>query len=145
MSDDMVAALHELLKAVRLMKQSSLAPVGTVGVLTAIRRSEPLGCHMKDLAAEHALDPSTISRTIAALVRDGLVAKAADPADGRASTLRLTGEGNAALDRVHAHYDSRLADALAGWTPEEIATFAASLQRFAHDLINHTPSLEVAR
>ncbi|MEU4557563.1 MarR family transcriptional regulator [Actinoplanes sp. NPDC023936] len=144
-SDTLVAALHELLKAVRLLKQSSVAPVGTVGVLAAIRRREPSGCHMKDLATEHALDPSTISRTIAALVRDGLVARAADPTDGRASTLRLTDRGQAELDDVYAHYDSRLADALSEWSPEEIATFAASLQRFAHDLINHTPSLEAAR
>ncbi|MEU4691828.1 MarR family transcriptional regulator [Actinoplanes sp. NPDC023714] len=142
-SDNLITALHELLKAVRLMKQNSLAPVGTVGVLAAIRRHE--SCHMKDLAAEHALDPSTISRTIAALVRDGLVARAADPDDGRASMLRLTDRGQAVLDEVSAHYDDRLAEALSEWSPAEIDTFASSLQRFAQDLINHTPSLEVAR
>ncbi|BBH65207.1 hypothetical protein ACTI_18920 [Actinoplanes sp. OR16] len=142
-SDNLIAALHELLKAVRLMKQDSLAPVSTVGVLAAIRRHE--ACHMKDLAAEHALDPSTISRTIAALVRDGLVARAADPDDGRASMLRLTDRGQTLLDEVSAHYDDRLAASLSEWTPAEIDTFAASLQRFATDLINHTPSLEVAR
>ncbi|WP_433827660.1 MarR family winged helix-turn-helix transcriptional regulator [Actinoplanes sp. CA-015351] len=149
-SHRLVAALQELLKAVRLLKQSSVTPVGTVGVLTAIRRSEPLGCHMKDLAAEHALDPSTISRTIGALVRSGLVARAADPDDGRASTLRLTSDGNTTLDEVIAHYDKRLASALSEWSPEEIAAFAASVQRFAQDLINQqspfgTPSLEAAR
>ena len=142
-SDDLISALHELLKAVRLMKQDSLVPVGTVGVLAAIRRHE--ACHMKDLAAEHALDPSTISRTIAALVRDGLVARAADPDDGRASMLRLTDRGGDLLDEVSAHYDNRLTEALSAWNPAEIDTFAASLQRFAQDLINHTPSLEVAR
>ncbi|WP_229067614.1 MarR family winged helix-turn-helix transcriptional regulator [Actinoplanes sp. DH11] len=147
-NEALVAGLHELLKAVRLLKQSSAAPVSTTGVLAAIRRNE--ACHMKDLAAEHALDPSTISRTIAALVRDGLVARTADPADGRASMLRLTDRGRTELDAVYAHYDSRLADALARWSQEEIDTFAASLQRFAADLIaqqnqNHTPSLEVAR
>ena len=137
----LVATLQELLKAVRLWKQhpaphSATTPVGTVGVLSAIRRHEAIGnCHVKELAAEHALDPSTISRAVAGLVRAGLVARAADPADGRASTLRLTARGNTVLDDVHGHYEQRLAEALRDWSPAEIEDFTAALHRFAGDLI----------
>ena len=35
-------------------------------------------------------DPSTVSRQVAALVKDGLLERRADPADGRASILVLT-------------------------------------------------------
>ncbi|MFC7530310.1 MarR family winged helix-turn-helix transcriptional regulator [Actinoplanes sp. GCM10030250] len=147
-------AMHEVLKAVRLLKQNraghpAVVPVGTVGVLAAIRNRERAGpCHVKDLANDHALDPSTISRTVAALVRAGLVARSADPDDGRAITLHLTHDGCSVLDSVQQHYQDRLTTALHNWSPEEIAEFAAALHRFARDLIdqeNTTPSLEAAR
>jgi DNA-binding MarR family transcriptional regulator len=131
----LMEAFHDLLKAVRLLKQRqhTIAPLG---LLAAIRRHEPAGsCHMKELAAEHALDPSTVSRAVATLVRDGLVIRAADPVDGRASTLRLTDRGNTVLDGVRGHYEERISAALQDWTPEEITTLTTSLNRFADDLI----------
>ena len=149
--ETLVQAMHEVFKAVRMLKQrhTSTVPVAALGVLAAIRNHERAGpCHSKDLAAEHALDPSTISRSVAALVRTGLVARSADPADGRASTLRLTDRGRAALDNAQEQYESRLSTALRDWSPEEIADFAATLRRFADDLIaQQTPSssLEAAR
>jgi len=141
----LMEAFHDLLKAVRLLKQRQ-PTIAPLGVLAAIRRREPDGnCHIKELATDHALDPSTVSRTVASLVREGLVARTADPADGRASTLRLTDEGNTVLDEVRAHYEDRITAALHDWTPEEIAVLTASLSRFAHDLIAQETLMEAAR
>ncbi|MEV6341851.1 MarR family winged helix-turn-helix transcriptional regulator [Actinoplanes sp. NPDC051851] len=150
---ELLATMHEVLKAIRLLKQSrppafTSVPVGTVGVLAAIRAHGDAGCHAKDLAADSVLDPSTISRAVAALVRAGLVTRCADPADGRASTLHLTDEGYAVLGAAHGYYESRLTDALHDWTPQEVTDFAAALQRFARDLIDqhtHASELEAAR
>jgi len=150
---ELLATVHEVLKAIRLLKQDrppacTAVPVGTVGVLAEIRSRESAGCHAKELAVEHGLDPSTISRSVAALVRAGLVARSADPADGRASTLRLTEPGRKVLDAAQAHYETRFAAALRDWNPQEISDFAAALQRFARDLIDqhtHAPELEAAR
>jgi DNA-binding MarR family transcriptional regulator len=113
------------------------------------------GCHGKDLAAHHALDPSTVSRSVAALVRLGLVRRLADPADGRASLLALTASGRTALDETHRWYDELLAGALHEWTPRELADFAAMLHRFSTDVLSHadprtadsttTHTLEAAR
>ncbi|GIF11307.1 MarR family winged helix-turn-helix transcriptional regulator [Actinoplanes teichomyceticus] len=149
----LLATMHEVIKAVRLLKQDrpptcTGVPVGTVGVLSEIRARETTGCHAKELAAGNALDPSTISRAVAALVRAGLVVRSADPADGRASTLHLTDQGRNVLDAAQAHYQARFAAALHDWSPEEINAFTASLQRFARDLIDqhtHAPELEAAR
>ncbi|MFC4067024.1 MarR family winged helix-turn-helix transcriptional regulator [Actinoplanes subglobosus] len=128
-------AFHDLLKAVRLLKQQQ-PTIAPLGMLAAIRRHEPAGnCHMKELAADHALDPSTVSRAVAGLVRDGLVIRIADPADGRASTLRLTDRGNTVLDEVRGRYEQQITAALRDWTPEEITTLTTSLNRFANDLI----------
>ncbi|MEU8657880.1 MarR family winged helix-turn-helix transcriptional regulator [Actinoplanes philippinensis] len=128
-------AFHDLLKAIRLLKQQQ-PTIAPLGMLAAISRHEPAGsCHMKELAAEHALDPSTVSRAVAGLVRDGLVLRVADPTDGRASTLQLTDRGATVLDEVRSHYERQITAALRDWTPEEITTLTTSLNRFANDLI----------
>ncbi|MEU4419014.1 MarR family transcriptional regulator [Actinoplanes sp. NPDC024001] len=145
--ETLVQAMHDVLKAVRMLKQrpTTSVPVGALGVLAAIRNHERAGpVHMKDLATEHALDPSTISRAVAMLVRSGLVARVADPADGRASTLHLTDKGGNVLDNAQQQYESRLTTALRDWTPQEIADFSAALRRFANDLINSS-TLEAAQ
>jgi len=146
--------LRDLLKAVRLVKSdlpSRLGdvPAGTLGVLATIDAigGEPVGgCHLKDLAVRCALDPSTVSRAVAALVRSGLVARTADPVDGRASVLAVTPRGRLTLDDFTRQADERLAAALHAWSPEDIAVLAALLQRFATDLLTRTDrNLEVAR
>jgi DNA-binding MarR family transcriptional regulator len=155
---ELLARLRDTLKAMRLFKNQQpprhlAVPGGTFGVLATIDDIEPsTGCHVKDLAAACALDPSTISRAVAALVRGGLVQRAADPADGRASVLALTPRGHETLDGVTGWYDDLLAGALSGWSSAELAAFGAMLQRFSHDLItrhtlmnNFDPTLEAAR
>jgi DNA-binding MarR family transcriptional regulator len=141
--------LHQVLQAVRLFKsQQTPVPPALVSVLGAI---EHIGdardvCHLKDLAAHNALDPSTVSRAVTTLVHHGLVRRTADPADGRASILRLTERGQAALSDTHRRYDAVLAEALAGWSPQDLATFCALLKRFADDLTTcPNPTLEAAR
>ncbi|MEV0899743.1 MarR family transcriptional regulator [Actinoplanes sp. NPDC049802] len=143
--DPLVKSIYDVLKAVRLLKQRH--PVAApVGVLAAIRRREPAGaCHMKELAAEHALDPSTISRSVAALVRAGLVDRTPDPDDGRATQLHLTAAGHQAIDEAHAFYQERISHALRDWSPEEIDALTASMSRLAHDLIAQETVLEATR
>ena len=158
------AARHELLtrmrdvvKAIRLFKNQQPprhrpVPGGTFGVLASIGDVTSDGCHLKELATHCALDPSTVSRAVAALVHAGLVRRTADPDDGRASVLALTDHGRQVLEDVTGWYDDLLAKALQGWTTEELATFAAMLRRFSDDLIRTagerptlTTTLEAAR
>jgi DNA-binding MarR family transcriptional regulator len=76
-------------------------------------------------------DPSTVSRQVAALVRDGLIERQADPVDGRASLLVLSEAGRVVVaehDRRRvAHFDRMVAD----WTTDELSQFAKLLARFA--------------
>jgi DNA-binding MarR family transcriptional regulator len=143
--------LHQVLQAVRLLKsQQTPVPPGLVSVLGAIDHigdeRAVAGCHLKDLAARNALDPSTVSRAVTTLVQHGLVRRTADPADGRASILRLTERGEVALRDTHDRYDALLDQALSGWSAADLATFCALLRRFADDLtIATNPTLEAAR
>jgi DNA-binding MarR family transcriptional regulator len=75
-------------------------------------------------------DPSTVSRQVAALVKDGLLERRSDPADGRASLLALTPEADAVIaehDRVRLE---QFAQALQGWSDADLERFAAMLRRF---------------
>ena len=158
----LLAGVRDLLKAVRLFKNQmppaqTGVPIGTFGVLATIAKIESgTGCHSKELAAECALDPSTISRAVGALVRAGLVMRTADPADGRASVLGLTPLGQETLNNVVRWYDDFLADALRNWTPRDLTDLAGMLHRFSDDVIAHaqdrtggpadlTKTLEAAR
>jgi DNA-binding MarR family transcriptional regulator len=81
--------------------------------------------------ADHLqFDASTVSRLVAALVKDGLLERRADPEDGRASILVLTPDADAALAKHQAARVTYFAEMLAGWTPDEVSTFATALGRF---------------
>jgi DNA-binding MarR family transcriptional regulator len=84
--------------------------------------------------AEHLhADPSTISRQVAALVRDGLIERKADPDDGRACLLLPTeaaGEILARHEQMHIAYFTSM---LAGWSERDLNRFAGLLQRFTAD------------
>ncbi|MGH3491989.1 MAG: MarR family winged helix-turn-helix transcriptional regulator [Sciscionella sp.] len=78
-------------------------------------------------------DPSTISRQVAALVKEGLVERHADPEDGRACLLALTDKAGAALERHDAIRNEYVARMLADWSERDLRRFAALLARFTHD------------
>jgi DNA-binding MarR family transcriptional regulator len=75
-------------------------------------------------------DPSTVSRQVAALVKEGFLERRADPDDGRASLLVLTDRARALLaehGKKRLEYFARVLD---GWSAEEIERFSADLERF---------------
>jgi DNA-binding MarR family transcriptional regulator len=75
-------------------------------------------------------DPSTVSRQVAALVKDGLLERRADPADGRASLLALTAKADAVLaehDQIRVEHFAHVLD---GWSDTDLRRFATMLRRF---------------
>jgi DNA-binding MarR family transcriptional regulator len=130
--------LHDLLKAIRLIKQHRSAaqpaiPTGLLGLLTEIDRL-PTGCRSRDLAEHAGLDPSTISRGVATLVRQGMVAREADPHDGRATILVVTPAGRAALSDALRWHAELITSALDGWSADDIASLQRGIDRFVGDI-----------
>ncbi|MGI5149803.1 MarR family winged helix-turn-helix transcriptional regulator [Plantactinospora sp. CA-294935] len=150
--------LRDLMSAMRLIRhrraiERPAVPSGLVGML--LQTDEAAGCHAKELADRSGLDPSTVSRAVAALVARGLVTRRADPADRRASFLVLTDEGRTALADARDWYGDLLRAALADWSPAEIDALTSALDRFVTDIqgsldrapgqINPQEKLEAAR
>jgi DNA-binding MarR family transcriptional regulator len=94
-----------------------------------------------DLADSTEVDPSTVSRQVATLVKDGLLERRADPGDGRACLLHATPEAarrhTLHLDRRNDHYAQMLAD----WSVEDQRTFAALLARFTSSFDEYKSTL----
>lgn len=93
------------------------------------------------LAERVESDPSTVSRQVAALVRDGFVERQADPEDGRAALLVLTPKADTVL---RAQNDIRLqhfAQMLGDWDAEDLRRFAELLERFTTDYDEATAKL----
>lgn len=94
-----------------------------------------------ELATAVHSDPSTVSRQVAALVRDGLVERRADPEDGRASVLVPTDRGLALLQAQRQRMGLALARVVRQWEPEDVSRFLELLERFVADHERALPML----
>ncbi|WP_324274581.1 MarR family winged helix-turn-helix transcriptional regulator [Blastococcus brunescens] len=85
-------------------------------------------------------DPSTVSRHVTLLVEQGLVRRAADESDGRASNLVVTDAGRAQLDKLRAEREAYLGQVTADWTDDELQTFTALFDRLLDGIAATLPS-----
>jgi DNA-binding MarR family transcriptional regulator len=81
------------------------------------------------LAEAACVDPSTVSRQVAQLVKASLVARQSDPEDGRASLLVATERGQAVYAEKQVHRNRMFAHLLAGWTEDDVVALTDLLTR----------------
>lgn len=88
----------------------------------------------KELAAIEKVSAPSMTRTVGALVEQGLVARADDPSDGRQVILSLTAEGRATIKETRRRRHQWFAARLETLTDDERALLAeatALLERVA--------------
>lgn len=83
-----------------------------------------------ELSAYFGVGKATMSRQLRALEQLGLVARDPDPADGRASLVRLTDEGRDRFRHVRDARRERYVRKLADWDRAEVAELARLLNHF---------------
>lgn len=105
---------------------------GDFSVLTLLERDGTR--RGRELAACEGSDPSTMSRRLASLEERGLIAREADPRDGRASPVRLTGPGRDALAGERSHRARTMAECLAAWAPADLGELTRLLRRLNQSL-----------
>jgi len=140
-ADPLAELVHELLRHTRLVHMMKSWMSGTVppgldgaafGVLMALFKC---GARRQgEIAEVSLLDPSTVSRYVAQLVRAGLVSRRADPADGRAVQLVLTPAGAALAEQVATRRRAMLGDLIADWSPADAGTLVGLLRRLNDDI-----------
>lgn len=117
-----------------LIHRRAGAEVDRAGYAVLVRIAELAPVRLSDLAHHLGLDISTVSRQVQQLEQRGLVARHADPDDGRAVRLELSARGQATTEKLREAWCSTVSHPLDGWKPADVARFAALIDRFVSDL-----------
>jgi DNA-binding MarR family transcriptional regulator/uncharacterized glyoxalase superfamily protein PhnB len=125
-----VLRLGRRLRAVRPDKSVNLS---TLGLLTALHRRGPMSA--VQLAREEKLQPQSLTRLLAAMTREGLIARKTDPKDRRAHVIDITREGRGVVARDmaarRAWLDQAMDTALTLPEREQLAEAAALMLKVA--------------
>jgi len=129
-ADTFVDLMRTFTKARQAMMQAAQHDVEWTShvILRSLKNQGPM--RASALADHLQADPSTISRQVAALVKDGHIVRQADPEDGRASLLVVTEKADAVLadyDQLRTGYFARMLD---GWSDADLRQFSTLLERF---------------
>jgi DNA-binding MarR family transcriptional regulator len=76
------------------------------------------------------MDKGSVSRQVQHLLDLGLVDRAPDPDDGRATLLSISEEGRRRTSDVSEHRRKLLAERLGDWSADDLQTFVAMLHRY---------------
>ncbi len=102
-------ALGRLTREVRRTSAAGITP----SQLSALANLDELGpLRLGDLAIREGVTPSTTSRTVDALVRQGLADRCTDPGDGRATLITVSEQGRELLASLRTRRDALLAEAV---------------------------------
>ena len=136
---ELAGLARQLIRHTRLIhqaKQSAFSnealDMGALGMLFQL--SECGAARQGELADLARLDPSTVSRHVAQLVKAGLVTRQPDPRDGRAVQLVATDVGLERIKQAKKRRVAMVADALTGWDDEDLARLTQLLTRLNDDI-----------
>lgn len=112
----------------RLLRAQSVRSGLSLTALSVLRRLDQVGpCRVTDLASAEAVAQPTMTALVSRLQTRGLVARAGDPADGRAVLVSLTSAGGEQLAAVRADRIGLLDAHLGALDPDSRAALAAAL------------------
>ena len=82
------------------------------------------------VAEVFGIDKGAISRQVQNLVDLDLIERAPDPADGRATLLRVTDDARTRLGEMTRHRRQHLDERLGDWSEEDLTRLVSSLARY---------------
>jgi DNA-binding MarR family transcriptional regulator len=108
LASDLRVVLGQLVRRLRAEHRFSLSQGALLG-----RLDREGTASIGDLALAERVRPQSMTQTVADLQAEGLVARRADPADGRRTLIELTPAGREILEQDRASRDGWLARAIA--------------------------------
>ncbi len=119
--------------SVRLREQGlTTAKMRTLAVLAVVP-----GLTINELSVYAVTEQSTMSRTLEALEKAGLVRRVERETDARVREIYLTDEGRAAFERVWPDMHAAYAEMFTGIPEAERAAFVGTLQRILGNIRQH--------
>lgn len=123
---EVVTRLRRALRAsIRTDYPWETLPMAQVELLQVLAEHSPV--RIGDLASRQRLATSTVSGLIGQMINAGVVARAVDPEDRRASAVTLTEAGHAQLAAWTQAHERRIDTALAGLDEADRAIVRAAL------------------
>jgi DNA-binding MarR family transcriptional regulator len=98
---------------------------GLLSALATVSKRGPI--RLTDLAQVETVSAPSITRVVAELETRGLVARNADPEDGRAALIEVTAAGTDAVAQARAARAAVAAELLRDLDPDEISAIEAAL------------------
>ena len=92
---------------------------------------------IRELAVYAITDPSTLSRALDQLERDGLIRREADTTDSRATRVRITEAGRTAFDTLWPRMAEAHNRMFRGIPEDERRAFVATLQKMLTNIRKH--------
>ncbi|WP_331711951.1 MarR family winged helix-turn-helix transcriptional regulator [Arthrobacter sp. B6] len=133
------ALVHELLgvqRALRRIDTASLRGEGLGVALHFLLRCIGEGeCRATQLAGRLGVSAPVLSRQIAELEEQGLLARKKDPSDGRAHLLALTPAGKDKLMHVQTQRSALFQECLGEWSESDAANAARALRQLTESLM----------
>jgi DNA-binding MarR family transcriptional regulator len=117
-------------RALEALQRKRRYPLDRSGFLILRTLSENGPATVGKLARALLLDNSTMTRQIAALEANRLIARSAQPGDRRSGTVTATAAGEAMMREMLAARLKRVGRYVSGWTVAEQRAFATLLGRF---------------
>jgi DNA-binding MarR family transcriptional regulator len=128
-------AVVRLARRMRQEAGSELSPT-MAAALATVEHAGPLT--PSELAEIERVKRPTATRVVARLVAEGLVARAADPADGRVSLLSVSPEGRRLLKRLRERKNAYLSRRLRELDADELETLERAAE-ILEDLLEREP------
>lgn len=106
-------------------------------LLTTLQCNAP-GCKLHELAAKLGIEAPSVTRTVQRLEEEKLVVRTIDPADRRATYLRITRLGERTLKQLKRAKRAQLKSLFASWTAEDRKQLATLLHRLTQQITSNT-------
>lgn len=127
--------LARVIRALRARAGQHSQPLSSLSAMWVLMSvEEPI--RLSELAERENVTVPTMSRIVTGLERDGLVQRAADPADGRASLLAVTPTGADLINGSRSRRVQALKRALDGLDEAEREVLGRTIRKVADELAN---------
>ena len=134
-----IGRLSRQLRSTASARQAGLTPTGSSLLLTVVRTGP---VRLSDLGASEGINPTMLSRSVAALVESGLLERISDAADRRAAWVKATAAGRRLAERMRRERTAAVDAAMEQLTPRErrqIEAALPALEALAEELKDRRP------
>jgi DNA-binding MarR family transcriptional regulator len=129
---DLLAASQGLKKAVDTGFRSRFGhSISRFDVLSALDRAGAAGLRAGALTERLMVSDGATTQVTAPLIREGLVRRSSDPADGRAAIFSLTKKGEKIFSEMAAEHQQWIVEAFAALSPSQMKTLRRLLSQIS--------------